>query len=334
MKSFLLVLVVALLSVSVTAQSAAGPVAAPAPAAPAPAPIALYDGPCSTLEVSAAPVLQKLKEKVLLESSTSSSAMLPGPGQACGPAAGNGVCTARREWCKGTIAPGFCAGSALCCQRGGININIPRPVIAADNTRVVNPRIPPQIAPRPTGSRLPLGPAWVRQFPGSNSISDLNNDFRPKAAAFIAALRAAGATVTIAATNRPIERSYLMYNAWRLAKGAVAANAIPAYPGVNIDWTAGGNAAQARTLARSMCAAYGMNWASPRQKVAPQGRSRHNFAAAVDMNIQGYIGKRIAGPAGKPAVVVRNWAGLVALGAQYGVRYYPGENMHWSDTGR
>ena len=183
-----------------------------------------------------------------------------------------------------------------------------------------------------TGLGEQPGVQWVSRYQGTNSLEDLSPVYGPMAKGFINALRAAGASVTIAATYRPMERSYLMYNAWRVSTGKVATNAVPSYPGVNIDWSYGGNRAAAKAAAQAMCSAYGINWRSAKQKVAPAGSSRHNYRAAVDMNIQGYIGKMIANPKGVK-VKVSSFSQLVALGAQYGVHYYSGENMHWSDTG-
>jgi hypothetical protein len=176
------------------------------------------------------------------------------------------------------------------------------------------------------------GSQWVARFPGSKSLSSLSPSWGPKARAFIGAIQAAGGRVTINAVYRPPERSYLMYNAWRIAKGAVAPRSVPAYAGVNIDWTHGGNAAAARTAARNMCSSYGISYTSSRQKVAPAGSSRHNHRGAVDMNITNYVGKSIKNPKGA-RVRVNSFSQLVALGAQYGVKYFSGENMHWSDTG-
>ena len=173
----------------------------------------------------------------------------------------------------------------------------------------------------------------MARFQGSSSLDTLSSSFGPQAKAFIAAIKAADGSVSVAATFHPPQRSYLMYNAWRIAKGAVAARSVTGYPGVNIDWTHGGNSAAARSAAQRMCSAYGIAWSSGRQQVAPAGASRHNFRGAVDMNIQGYVGKSIRTPKGAH-VRVSSFSQLVALGGQYGLHYYSGENMHWSDMGR
>ena len=45
------------------------------------------------------------------------------------------------------------------------------------------------------------GAEWVRRFPGSSWLRDLRPPFRDKVEAFVGALRAAGATVSISATT-------------------------------------------------------------------------------------------------------------------------------------
>ena len=58
----------------------------------------------------------------------------------------------------------------------------------------------------PTGPasdvREPSGSAWVARFPTSSSVADCAEPFRANLTAFVAALRAAGAVVNVAATLR------------------------------------------------------------------------------------------------------------------------------------
>ena len=67
-------------------------------------------------------------------------------------------------------------------------------------------------------ARMSSGPEWVSRFPDRGDIADLEPIFRRQCEAFIAALRAAGATVDIHSTRRPRERAYLMNGAWRIAR--------------------------------------------------------------------------------------------------------------------
>ncbi|MDJ1164335.1 D-alanyl-D-alanine carboxypeptidase family protein [Burkholderia gladioli pv. gladioli] len=71
---------------------------------------------------------------------------------------------------------------------------------------------------------------------------------------------------------------------------------------------------------------------SAKQAVGRPGKSRHNFGAAVDMNISGYVGKTMKDASGHD-VKINSFADLKHVGDGYGVTYFPKENMHWSDTG-
>ncbi|QJE02032.1 LysM peptidoglycan-binding domain-containing protein [Massilia forsythiae] len=180
------------------------------------------------------------------------------------------------------------------------------------------------------------GPAWCKRFMGNNTLSGLNADFRPKAASFIAALKAGGASVRISAVYRPIERSYLMYWAFMICRGTDPAD-VPSWPGVDIDWTHRGadgkpDAAKAKEAAEQMCKGYGIRPHAKSQKVGRPKRSRHNFGGALDMHLGGYVGKIFKDADGND-VTAKGFSSLVALGASYGVIYFPQENMHWSDTG-
>lgn len=180
------------------------------------------------------------------------------------------------------------------------------------------------------------GRQWCARFPGSKSLDTLNASFQPKARKFIAAMRAAGITVKINATLRPVERSYLMYYAFRICKGDDPTK-IPPRDGVNIDWAhrdAKGKAdlVAAKAAARAMCAGYGVRPDSPRQKVGRPGKSQHNVGGAVDMNLDEYVHKTMKDAQGHD-VKISGFSSLDDIGKTYGVLYYPAENMHWSETG-
>lgn len=183
----------------------------------------------------------------------------------------------------------------------------------------------------------PSGVAWCSKFPGSASLSSLNDSFKASASAFIGAMRDANISVRINAALRPIQRSYLMFHAFEIAKGRERPDRVPPYSGVNIDWVhrnADGSMDLDASVkaAKEMCRGYGINVNSAMQAVGRPGRSRHNYGAAVDLNITGYVGKRVKDAAGHD-VEVRSFADLKHVGDGYGVTYYPHENMHWSDTG-
>lgn len=181
------------------------------------------------------------------------------------------------------------------------------------------------------------GPAWCARYPGSSSLNSLNASFKAAASAFIDAMRAAHFTVKVNAALRPIQRSYLMYHAFEIAKGRESPDKVPPWDGVNIDWVHrkpdGSMDLEASIkAAKAMCAGYQINIHSAKQAVGRPGKSRHNFGAAVDMNISGYVGKTMKDASGHD-VKINSFADLKHVGDGYGVTYFPKENMHWSDTG-
>ncbi|RAS27795.1 LysM peptidoglycan-binding domain-containing protein [Paraburkholderia bryophila] len=183
----------------------------------------------------------------------------------------------------------------------------------------------------------PSGAVWCSRFPGSASLDSLNDSFKAKASAFITAMRDAHILVRINAALRPIQRSYLMFHAFEIAKGHESPDHVEPYPGVNIDWvhrSANGSMDLEASVkaAKEMCHGYGININSAMQAVGRPGRSRHNYGAAVDLNITGYVGKRVKDVTGNE-VALSSFADLKHVGHGYGVNYYPHENMHWSDTG-
>jgi LysM repeat protein len=182
------------------------------------------------------------------------------------------------------------------------------------------------------------GSAWCARFKGSDSIDSLNSSYKAKVTAFFNALKAANInSPKISAAFRPLERSYLMYNAFHIAKGKLSPDKIGPYPGVNIDWvhrTEDGkmDSEASKKAAVSMCAGYKLSLTSAKQKVGAPGSSRHNYGAAVDIAIGDYLEKTVKNSA-DDEVELKSFKDLVDVGKTYGVFYYPKENMHWSDTG-
>ncbi len=178
------------------------------------------------------------------------------------------------------------------------------------------------------------GAQWAKRFPGSNKLEDLEPVFQPKAAAFIEALKDAGASVSIAATLRPKQRAYLMHWCCKVAgykdKGGnfiqVQPSLVPAMPGVDIDWTHGGNVAAARAAAKAMVAAYKIAYPAALA-------SRHTEGRAIDMTImwKGEISVRTKGGVLKPC---KKQEDLWPVGASYGVINLPSDPPHWSSDGR
>lgn len=181
------------------------------------------------------------------------------------------------------------------------------------------------------------GKAWCARYPGSDSLDSLNASFKAKASAFIGAMDNAGIKVHINAALRPTERSYLMFTAFQIAKGKESPDKVKPYTGVNIDWVhrkADGSMDKDASIkaAKEMCAGYKISVTSAKQAVGRPGKSRHNFGAAVDLRITGYVGKKMKDASGND-VEIKSFTDLKNVGIDYGVIYYPKENMHWSDTG-
>lgn len=214
---------------------------------------------------------------------------------------------------------------------------IPRPkpaAVAVDQQRT-NKNHPITVLSTP--NKEPSGPHWHRRFMGDNTLNGLSTTFRPMVTQFIDAMKAAGIKVKINAILRPIKRSYLMYWAFKIAKGTPPEQADP-FPGVDIDWLhrdANGtpNPVKAKAAARQMCDAYGIAWNSPRQKVARPAASNHTRGDAIDMKMSNYVGKSVKDANGE-LIEVTGFSTLVAIGKSYGVIYFPREDMHWSINGR
>ena len=174
------------------------------------------------------------------------------------------------------------------------------------------------------------GAVWVRSFPTSTSTTDLTATFAASVNRFVAALKAGGASVSIAATLRPPERAFLMHYSYKVARAHLDPSTVPAMTGVDIDWVhrdAKGavNLAASRAAASQMVSGYGIVY-------APALVSRHSQGRALDMNISNYLSKSFTDASGV-ATVVKNAAGLHALGATYGVIKLVSDPPHWSDDG-
>lgn len=181
------------------------------------------------------------------------------------------------------------------------------------------------------------GAAWVVRFPTSVSTGDLVAPFQANVDNFIAAMRAAGATVTISATLRPVERAYLMHYAHRIAQANRDPATVPAQAGVDICWVhrdANGNVdlAASQAAAQAMVNAYNIVF-------APALQSRHTQGRAIDMNVSWANNLTMTDASGAQVVITstpRTGAGntdLHAVGQGYGVLKLLNDRPHWSDDG-
>ncbi len=168
------------------------------------------------------------------------------------------------------------------------------------------------------------GTEWVRRFPTSTSTAGLTPTFQLAVDHFIAALKAGGAGISIAATLRPPQRAYLMHYAWRIARENMSAIQVPAMPGVMIEWNHG-SAGASRVAASKMVTAFGIVF-------KPSLASRHTQGRAIDLTITNYAGHTFKQATGDISVV-HTAAELFALGATYSVHKLLSDPPHWSDDG-
>ena len=191
-------------------------------------------------------------------------------------------------------------------------------------------------------AREPSGVAWVTRFPTSALVADCVQPFRANLTAFIAALRAARATVNVAATRRPAQRAYLMHWCWSICKAKADPRTVPAMEGVAIAWAHDDERGDydpgaSLAAARAMVAAYGMQ----NLNVAPALSSKHITGTAVDMAISWTDTLAITNQDGTPATIAslpRTGMNpdLRQVGKTYGVIKFVGgasDIPHWSDDG-
>jgi hypothetical protein len=182
----------------------------------------------------------------------------------------------------------------------------------------------------------PAGAAWVGRYPTSVSVDDLAGSFRTSVNSFLAAMRNAGANVTIAATLRPPERAYLMHWSYMIAQAGQDASKVPAMAGVDIDWDirdAKGkpDVAATRKAAQAMVDGYGIAY-------QPALSSRHTEGLAIDMNISWSGNLSITGADGKVVVISSSPRSggngqLQAVAARFGVMKLSSDPPHWSSDG-
>ncbi|WP_352288025.1 hypothetical protein [Psychrobacter sp. GW64-MNA-CIBAN-0177] len=175
----------------------------------------------------------------------------------------------------------------------------------------------------------PGGAHWHSRFKASTSLDDLSEPFKSNAKKFISALKAANISVRISTTYRPDARSYLMYYSTNIKRGKISPEKVPPWPGVNIDWTHGGNKSKAVEAARAMHASYGIGG----NPVGKPSNSNHNVGLAVDMTVTNYSGKTISLNGNK--YKINEFNDLVAAGKKVSVIWYGSKDKpHWSQTGR
>jgi len=179
------------------------------------------------------------------------------------------------------------------------------------------------------------GTVWWRtnqaKWQNENRVSMLADPFKANVTKFIAALEAAGASVSVGATARSMVRAQLMRYSWDVSKGIVEPSAVAAIPGVDIVWDHG-NLLRSKATAAEMVALF---------KIVkqPSLTSNHLTGNAIDMTI-GWTGDlTIVAADGKTKTVIgapRNGtnAKLHMIGTTYKVLHkLLDDPPHWSTTG-
>lgn len=181
------------------------------------------------------------------------------------------------------------------------------------------------------------GPAWVSKFPDAKTTAALADDFRPGCEAFIAAMQAAGASVSVRSTRRPADRAYLMHFCWQVSKQQINPTNVKPQAGVDIDWVhrkqdGSVDLAASRAAATAMVEAYGIAF-------FPALHSRHTEGHAIDMTIAWSSNLAIKNRNNAVTTITStprdgfNMA-LRRVGKTYGVTKHPRDPPHWSTDGR
>ena len=195
-------------------------------------------------------------------------------------------------------------------------------------------RSAPTQTPAPAPAAL-SGAAWWHanqaRFPNSAAIDDLVLPFRDHVAAFVEALKTAGAKVKVSATLRNRTRAQLMHYSWRIAHGSIAPKDVPALPGCAIRWDHG-DPARSKQAAQEMVDLFGIAF-------QPSLTSRHIEGRAIDMTIDWTGTLQVRDKSGRTRAVGAPRSGntnkdLHAIGATWGVRKLVSDPPHWSDDGR
>jgi hypothetical protein len=180
------------------------------------------------------------------------------------------------------------------------------------------------------------GDQWVSRFTGSARLDDLIEPFQTNVRSFKSAIEAAGASVRISATYRPVERAYMMHWSYLIAKGAKKAKDIPALSGVNIEWDHG-DEKKSIAAAKEMTSGFEID----NLKTTPALASNHTKKLAIDMTIS-WKGTLTIQNADDEAVVIESSPrdgmnpDLIKVGASYNVIKYNRtgtDKPHWSVDG-
>lgn len=180
------------------------------------------------------------------------------------------------------------------------------------------------------------GAHWCARFPGDNRLKALDPTFKPSVDSFFSALDESGARYIVSAVFRPEARAYLMHWSYKIAKGSVSPDKVPAHDGILIEWVHSTPAASV-SAAKDMCDTYRIFHLG----TEPALHSQHEVRLAVDVSISwaGTLAiKNKDGEEIKISAEPRTGmnSDLIAVGATFGVIKYNRtgtDKPHWSSTG-
>ena len=178
-------------------------------------------------------------------------------------------------------------------------------------------------------------------YANSTSIDKLDSTFKLNIIAFKKAIIDAGANITISTTRRSEKRAYLLHWSWKIAKGLITADKVPAKSGVDIVWDHG-DKVSTRKAAQEMVILANI-------KYLPSLTSNHIRGKAIDWTITWTGNLKIKNKAGKEIEISseprhggkgrtnNGNTDIHAIGKTYGVikaKFIKIDGPHWSLDGR
>lgn len=171
------------------------------------------------------------------------------------------------------------------------------------------------------------------KYPNSNKVEDLESGFKSKVRDFLAALKEAGAKVTVSSTLRNPSRAAIMHWAFKVANGKVKPTAVPKIKDVDINWDHG-DEKKSVDAAKEMVGPSGFGIA-----FQPSLTSRHIEGKAIDMTISWKKSLTIKTKKGEEVTIEKSPRSgqnkeLHKVGATYGVIKLASDPPHWSSDGK
>lgn len=187
-------------------------------------------------------------------------------------------------------------------------------------------------------SKRKSGKEWVKDFPDTKNVADLEDDFEKKVKEFINAVKVAGVNPRIETVYRPPERAHLMHWCWKICKQNHNAQKVDEREGVEIDWWHG-DQKLSEAAAQEMHDAYAIR---KDLKVPPALSSRHTEGKAIDLIIEWSGDLKIKNKDKTDVTITsepRNSSNpdLIKVAATYGVIHFTEaakDVNHWSTDGR